>query len=362
MSVQGRILVLGHLGEAQYRLGDWDAAAANGALAVSLVRDAGVLLGAGPTSALAAHVAAGRGAWDAAEERVATAALAAELLPWWGARAHAATARAVLAQARGDHAAMLDALAVYDDPAVHGPVDGVGVLPWRALRVEALLGVGRIDEAKAALAELEERVARRPPGWSALDAARLRCEIAEIASGSRRGAPGVRRGDGARASRCPPSWPAPAWRSAHGRYLLAVGERRPAVDLLRTAHARLGTARRRAVPRPVRRAAARRRAAPPAAGGTLDAHPAGARRRPPGRRGPDQPGGRRGAVRHGPDRRVPPQQHLRQARRLLPPRAGRAAQQRNWQVRWKVLTVRPRGRGTLGRAPEPRAWRGRCDC
>ena len=77
---------------------------------------------------------------------------------------------------------MLDALAVYDDPAVHDPVDRVGVLPWRALRVEALLGLGRTDEAQAALAELEERVARRPPGWSALEAARLRCEIAEVSA------------------------------------------------------------------------------------------------------------------------------------------------------------------------------------
>ena len=77
MSVQGRIMVLGHLAEAQYRLGDWDAAAVNGALAVSLVRDAGVLLGAGVANALAAYVAAGRGDWETAEERVSTAALAA---------------------------------------------------------------------------------------------------------------------------------------------------------------------------------------------------------------------------------------------------------------------------------------------
>ncbi len=272
MSVQGRILVLGHLGEAQYRLGDWDAAAANGALAVSLVRDAGVLLGAGPTSALAAHVAAGRGAWDAAEERVATAVLAAELLPWWGARAHAATARAVLAQARGDHAAMLDALAVYDDPAVHDPVDGVGVLPWRALRVEALLGVGRTDEAQAALAELEERVARRPPGWSALEAARLRCEIAET-----RAAPAeVRRAyDGAMAlaEKVPAELSRARLEIGHGRYLLAVGERRPAVDLLRTAHARLG--RLGAAPFLDRCDALLRAAGlhPPAAGGTLELTP-----------------------------------------------------------------------------------------
>ena len=272
MSVQGRIMVLGHLAEAQYRLGDWDAAAVNGALAVSLVRDAGVLLGAGVANALAAYVAAGRGDWETAEERVSTAALAAELLPWWGARAHAATARAVLAQARGDHAAMVEALASYADPAVHDPVDRVGVLPWRALRVEALLGLGRTDEAQAALAELEERVAGRPPGWSALEAARLRCEIAEVsATGAE-----VRRAyarAAALAEQVPAELPRARLEMAHARCLLAAGERRPAVDLLRSAHARL--ARMGAAPY-LEQCDALLRAAglhPPAAGGTFDLTP-----------------------------------------------------------------------------------------
>ena len=272
MSVQGRIVVLGHLAEAQYRLGDWDAAATSGALAVSLVRDAGVLLGAGVASALATFVAAGRGAWDVAEERAATAVLAAELLPWWGARAHAATARAVVAQARGDHAAMLDALAVYADPAVRDPVDRAGVLPWRALHVEALLGLRRSDEAKDALGELEERVARRPPGWSALEAARLRCEITEVESG----AAAVRRAY-EQATALAHDVPAELGRArlemAHGRYLLAAGERRPAVDLLRTAHSRL--LRLRAAPF-LERCDALLRAAglhPPTAGGTLELTP-----------------------------------------------------------------------------------------
>lgn len=272
MSVQGRIMVLGHLAEAQYRLGDWDAAAANGALAVSLVRDAGVLLGAGVANALAAHVAAGRGDWETAEERVSTAALAAEVLPWWGARAHAATARAVLAQARGDHAAMIGALASYADPAVRDPVDRVGVLPWRALRVEALLGLGRIDQARTALAELEERVAGRPPGWSALEAARLRCEIAEVSAAGAE----VRRAHeraAALAERVPAELPRARLEMAHARCLLAAGERRPAVDLLRSAHSRLG--RMGAAPY-LERCDALLRAAglhPPAAGGTFDLTP-----------------------------------------------------------------------------------------
>ena len=238
LSVQGRIMVAGHLAEAQYRIGDWDGAAANGALAVSLVRDAGVLLGRGVANALASHVAAGRGDWDLAEARVATATLAAQLLPWWGARAHAATAQAVLAQARGDHATMHEALSAYSDPAVHDPVDRIGVLPWRALRVEALLGLGRVDEAEAELTKLEQRLAGRPPGWSALEAARLRCEIAEARSATATARRAYRQAMEL-AERVPAELSRARLEIGHGRHLLAAGERRPAVDLLRAAHERL---------------------------------------------------------------------------------------------------------------------------
>jgi DNA-binding CsgD family transcriptional regulator len=235
MSVQARVVALGHLAEAQYRVGDWDGAAVSGALAVSLARDAGVLLGAGITNGLASYVAAGRGEWDTARSRVAAAA---GLLPWWGARAHAASAQAVLAQAHGDHAAMDEALQPYTDPAVLGPVERLGALPWRALRVEASLGLGRVDEADAALTDLEARVAGRAPGWSALEAARLRCEIAEL----RENPDEVRRAyDGALAlaARVPAELSRARVETAYGRYLLAAGERRPAVDLLRSARERL---------------------------------------------------------------------------------------------------------------------------
>jgi ATP/maltotriose-dependent transcriptional regulator MalT len=238
MSVQARVIVLGHLAEASYRIGDWDGAAAAGALAVSLARDAGVLLGAGITNALASYVAVGRGEWDTARSRVAAATRAAGLLPWWAARAHAASARAVLAQAQSDHAAMDEALQPYTDPAVLGPVERIGALPWRVLRIEASLGLGRVAEAEAALADLEARLAGRTPGWSALEAARLRSEIAEL-----RAAPDTVRREYQRALALAVRVPAELSRArletACGRYLLAAGDRRPAVDLLRTARGRL---------------------------------------------------------------------------------------------------------------------------
>jgi DNA-binding CsgD family transcriptional regulator len=238
MSVQARVIVLGHLAEASYRIGDWDGAAASGALAVSLARDAGVLLGAGVTNALASHVAAGRGEWDTARSRLSAATAAAAVLPWWAARAQAANAQAILAQARGDHVAMDEALRPYTDPTVLGPVERLGALAWRALRVEASLGLGRVDEAAAALTDLETRLAGRPPGWSALEAARLRSEIAE-----RRATPDEVRREYDRALALAVTVPAELSRArletAYGRHLLAAGERRPAVDLLRTARGRL---------------------------------------------------------------------------------------------------------------------------
>ena len=269
----------------------------------------------------------------------------------------------MLAQARGDHAAMVEALAAYADPAVHDPVDRVGVLPWRALRVEALLGLGRIDEAEAALAELEERVAGRPRAGRRWRRPGCGARSPRSRAAARRGAPGLRRGRWRWRSRCPPSWPGPAWRSAYGRYLLAAGERRPAVDLLRTAHARLD--RLGAAPF-LERCDALLRAAglhPPAAGGTLELTPqelAVARLVAEGRTNQEA-----GAALFVTGRTVAFHLSNIYAKLGVSSRRELAArlQQRNWQVRWKVLTVPPApGRGTLGHASEPRAWRGRCDC
>ena len=232
-SVRARVLLLAHLAEAHYRLGDWDAAATNGGLAVSLARDAGVLLGTGMANALASYVASSRGDWETATARVTAATAAAAALPWWGARLHAASAQAVLAQARGDHAAMEKALRAYTDPAARGSVDRLGLLPWRTLQVEALLGLHRVAEAEEALAALEER----SPVWSAVDAARLRCAITEIRAPER--ARAAYADAMAVAERVPAALARARLETAYGRHLLDAGDRRGAIDLLRSAYERL---------------------------------------------------------------------------------------------------------------------------
>ena len=195
-------------------------------------------MGAGITNALASYVAAGRGEWDVATARVASASAMTQFLPWWGGRAYAATSAAVLAQARRDPAAMLEALRPLTDPTAREPLDRAGLLPWRALLVEGLLGVGRLDDAAAELGGLEAEVARRTPGWSAVEAARLRAELTE-----RRDGPAAAREAYERASDVAARTRAElskAWLEiAYGRHLIAAGERRPGVDLVRVAHERL---------------------------------------------------------------------------------------------------------------------------
>ena len=238
MSVQGRIMVLGHLGDAQYRLGDWDAAAANGALAVSLVRDAGVLLGGGVANALAApsRRAAGLGG-RAATRRGRDHGGRAPARGGAPGRTRRPRRRCSPRPAATTRRCTTPWRPTPTPPSTARST-GSALLPWRALRVEALLGLGRIDEAETALTELEDRLAGRPPGWSALEAARLRCGIAEL-----RASPTVVRRAYERAMILAEDVPAELGRArleiAFGRFLLAAGERRPAVDLLRTAHARL---------------------------------------------------------------------------------------------------------------------------
>lgn len=239
--LQSRVLVLGHLAEAQYRTGSWDEAAVNAELAMSLAEDAGIHLAAGHARAVAAYVASGRGHPEEAQRLVAGAAEAAVARPWWAARAYAASAAATAAQAAGDHTAMLAALETFDEPSVLTPVDALGALAWRALRTEALLGLGALDRAEAELADLESRTATRVDGWSALEAARLRAELTELEQADHD--PAVVRAAYERAmtvaSRAGGALSIARSETSYGRFLLALGERRPAADLLRTARERL---------------------------------------------------------------------------------------------------------------------------
>ncbi|MFL6027913.1 MAG: AAA family ATPase [Friedmanniella sp.] len=235
---QGRIMLVAGLAEALYRLGDWDGAANQAELALSFAEDAGILLGDAILHAVAGYVAAGQGLWEAAESAVQAAVRSAAGLPWWGARAYAATAQATLAQARGDYRAMRESLRAFDDPALRARLDNLGALPWRVLLVESLLGLGLLDAAADALTELQDRTSAGPPGWSALEAARLEAWLAELTGDVP--AARLRYGHALQlAGQVQAALSRGRLETAYGRFLLGQGERRAALDLLRTAHERL---------------------------------------------------------------------------------------------------------------------------
>ncbi|MFG2440641.1 AAA family ATPase [Streptomyces sp. NPDC048508] len=158
----------------EYLAGDWSASesAADRALAIAAAHDH--VLGDAATWFAAVCVQAGRGHWEAAEESVeALEQINRTLGDPPAERVYAGLAGAVLAQARGDHAAMVRSLAPLVEP-VPRPEDRAGnsgaegdeagagddrvrlrfkpLWLWQqSLLVEALTGTGRLTAAARAL-------------------------------------------------------------------------------------------------------------------------------------------------------------------------------------------------------------------
>ncbi len=139
-----------YLTAAEYRLGAWDDAVLHGELAVSLAHDTDRAGEFAFAHAYAALVPAARGEWQLAAAHVEAARAAARTATATGKTA-AAMAGAELAFARGDLDEVLACTAVARDLA---QVEFPGVADWRALELGALTGLGRLDDAEAALAEL----------------------------------------------------------------------------------------------------------------------------------------------------------------------------------------------------------------
>jgi DNA-binding CsgD family transcriptional regulator len=175
--------------------------------------------------------------WELAESQLAIASSSAEILPWWGSRAYAAVARATVAQAHGDYPAMHRALQEFDDHSVRDRVDGLGSPAWRALRIEALLGLGRLDAAGDQLRELQDRT-RQAPGWASLESVRLEAWLAELRQNASAAQQAYERGL-TLAVELPATLVRARLETGYGRFLLTHGERRPALDLLRSAHEKL---------------------------------------------------------------------------------------------------------------------------
>jgi len=224
----------------QYLLGHWEEAAATADQAIVLALGRGSTSSYARAHAVAACVAAGRGALGRAED------LARSACRWWRTAGPASDARypavaaAVVAQAKGDYPAMLSALQPL--PVLSSPASAQDCDEWCwwwPLRAEALIGAGRLDEAEQALSGLTAAAAGLPclragnawlAGWLAarrgeLDTARKLYEE-EINAASPADA-----GDDIPLLRA-------RLEHAYGNLLLAQRSRRAAVSALRSAQER----------------------------------------------------------------------------------------------------------------------------
>ena len=157
-------MCLSDLSDAHFRRGDWDAAVTYAQLATSLAMDTDRPVDLVRAHARATQVLAFRGQWTDADAHAKAARAAAQRFPRALTTATAAMAGTSLAFARGDWAGVIDAA---EPVRAAGPpsVGGLpGVLNWRAFEADALVGLGRLDDAERALDEFDSAIAHGGPG------------------------------------------------------------------------------------------------------------------------------------------------------------------------------------------------------
>ncbi|MEU9705557.1 AAA family ATPase [Streptomyces sp. NPDC047981] len=140
---------------AQYLLGDWDRARTSAEHALDITGNGDGMAFTFPSEhAVASWVAAGRGEWATADRHIGDAEQWTRLIGGEQATTWTAMSRAVRAQARGDHQALL--AAVEPLARVDAGWPNFYRVIWLPLHAEALIGVKDEGQAKAAVARLEE--------------------------------------------------------------------------------------------------------------------------------------------------------------------------------------------------------------
>jgi DNA-binding CsgD family transcriptional regulator len=169
---------LAHLSDAHFRRGDWDTAVAQAELAASAAQDADRPLDLARGHGQAAQIHARRGDWAAAHRHASAARAAAERFPLVVAVAAAGLAGATLASSRGDLLGVLAAVEPIRASSLLGTGGCPGIFNWRAIEVDALIGLGRLAEAAAALDAYEPAVPDSGLASAALSVARCRGNLA----------------------------------------------------------------------------------------------------------------------------------------------------------------------------------------
>lgn len=228
------LVALGWLAEAEYRLGAWDDSVVHASLAVSLVGDTDQVWLAAFVHTMATWALAARGDWEGCAGHVRSARDAAAALGDAASIGYACVAAAHLAFCRADPLGVVAAL----QPIVALPgwqqVDEPGVLIWRELHADALVTLGRLEDAEGVLVDLEARAVPRARTSALTRAARLRGRLA-MARGDADGARVAFASGLAHAERLAMPFERALLQQAYGAFLRRAGERRAAAAQLRAA-------------------------------------------------------------------------------------------------------------------------------
>ncbi len=172
-----------YLARVEFVIGRWDDALlhAERAVAINMETDFGFMQTA--VIGIAVLVPAARGDWSTAEDHVATmTADPGTAAPYERSVVALGMAMARIGDARGDPAAVVAALAPVHAFAGRDAAHEPGFWPWQDLYADALVGVGRVDEADTFLVPHEELAQRRGRRSAIARLARARARV-EAAAG-----------------------------------------------------------------------------------------------------------------------------------------------------------------------------------
>ena len=172
-----RLLAMGVLAEAEFRLGRWDDAANQAEHTISLAEASEQVWVQGFLHTQVAQVAAGRGEWGKAEQHLSSARELAEKLEDLTTYTVCESTGTLLATCRADPVQVLERAEVLAFFQV-APTSEPGWLSWPVHYLSALVEVGRVDDAEEALASFEEVARERGSRSRLASLARVRGELA----------------------------------------------------------------------------------------------------------------------------------------------------------------------------------------
>jgi DNA-binding CsgD family transcriptional regulator len=145
------IVALASLADVEYRLGAWDDSTTDAAVALSFMEDSDQRWLSAVLHSTSTWVAAPRGEWSDAERHARAALAASEALGDPLSTFCAAAANAHVAFFQEDYGRAVDLLAPLYQGDIEDMPEEPGIHPWRQVHGEALLRLGRIAEARAAV-------------------------------------------------------------------------------------------------------------------------------------------------------------------------------------------------------------------